>query len=44
MEYDNLELDTLGEKKTALFVIISNTDAHSILWCNDVFVALSLTL
>lgn len=27
MEYDELELDTLGEKKTALFVIISDTDA-----------------
>ena len=27
MEYDDLELDTLGEKKTALFVIISDTDA-----------------
>lgn len=26
-EYDELELDTLGEKKTALFVIISDTDA-----------------
>ena len=27
MEYDELELDTIGEKKTALFVIISDTDA-----------------
>ena len=27
MEYDGLELDTLGEQKTALFVIISDTDA-----------------
>lgn len=27
MEYDDLELDTLGERKTALFVIISDTDA-----------------
>ena len=27
MEYDVLELDTIGEKKTALFVIISDTDA-----------------
>lgn len=26
MSYDELELDTLGEKKTALFVIISDTD------------------
>lgn len=26
-EYDELELDTIGEKKTALFVIISDTDA-----------------
>ena len=26
MEYDELELDTLGDKKTALFVIISDTD------------------
>ena len=26
MEYDELALDTIGEKKTALFVIISNTD------------------
>ncbi len=26
MEYDELELDTLGEQKTALFVIISDTD------------------
>ena len=25
--YDEMELDTLGEKKTALFVIISDTDA-----------------
>ena len=28
MEYDELELDTLGDEKTALFVIISDTDAH----------------
>ena len=27
MEYYELELDTLGEEKTALFVIISDTDA-----------------
>ena len=27
MEYDELELDSLGEEKTALFVIISDTDA-----------------
>ena len=27
MEYDEVELDTIGEKKTALFVIISDTDA-----------------
>ena len=27
MEYDDLELDRLGEEKTALFVIISDTDA-----------------
>ena len=27
MEYDELQLDTLGEEKTALFVIISDTDA-----------------
>ena len=27
MEHDDLELDTLGEQKTALFVIISDTDA-----------------
>ena len=27
MEYDELELDTLGEQKAALFVIISDTDA-----------------
>ena len=26
MSYDELELDTLGEKKSALFVIISDTD------------------
>ena len=26
MEYDELELDTIGENKTALFVIISDTD------------------
>ena len=26
MRYDELELDTLGDKKTALFVIISDTD------------------
>ena len=26
MEYDDLELDTLGDRKTALFVIISDTD------------------
>ena len=25
MEYDELELDTLGEEKTALFVIISDS-------------------
>ncbi len=38
MEYDDLELDTLGERKTALFVIISDTDATfnfvvSIMYC-----------
>ena len=27
MEYDELELDTLGDSKTALFVIISDTDS-----------------
>ncbi len=27
MEYGDLEPDTLGEQKTALFVIISDTDA-----------------
>ena len=27
MEYDELSLDTLGDRKTALFVIISDTDA-----------------
>jgi len=27
LEYDDLELDTLGEQKTALFVIISDTEA-----------------
>ncbi|MCI9540350.1 MAG: type IV secretory system conjugative DNA transfer family protein [Lachnospiraceae bacterium] len=27
MAYDELELDTIGERKTALFVIISDTDA-----------------
>lgn len=27
MEYDDLVLDTLGEQKTALFVIISDTDS-----------------
>ena len=27
MEYDELELDTLGDQKTALFVIISDTDS-----------------
>jgi type IV secretion system protein VirD4 len=26
MEYDEMALDTIGEKKTALFVIISDTD------------------
>ena len=26
METDDLELDTLGDRKTALFVIISDTD------------------
>ncbi len=26
MEYDNLELDTLGDRKTALFLIMSDTD------------------
>ncbi len=26
MAYDELELDTLGDRKTALFVIISDTD------------------
>ncbi|MGI5067362.1 hypothetical protein [Treponema denticola] len=34
MKEDELELDTLGDRKTALFVIISDTDeAH----CNDLF-------
>ena len=27
MEYDELELDTLGDRKTALFVILSDTDS-----------------
>jgi len=27
MEYDELDLDTIGDKKTALFVIISDTDS-----------------
>ena len=27
LEYDELELDTIGDKKTALFVIISDTDS-----------------
>ena len=27
MEYDDLELDTLGDQKTALFVILSDTDS-----------------
>ena len=27
MEYDELELDTLGDQKTALFVILSDTDS-----------------
>jgi type IV secretion system protein VirD4 len=27
LEYDELELDTIGDRKTALFVIISDTDA-----------------
>ena len=27
MEYDELELDTLGAQKTALFVILSDTDS-----------------
>lgn len=27
IEYDELELDTLGDRKTALFIIISDTDA-----------------
>jgi type IV secretion system protein VirD4 len=27
MEYDELELDTLGDRKTALFLIMSDTDA-----------------
>ena len=26
--YDELELDTLGDRKTALFVIMSDTDEH----------------
>jgi len=34
LKEDELELDTLGDRKTALFVIISDTDeAH----CNDLF-------
>jgi type IV secretion system protein VirD4 len=27
MEYDEMELDTIGDRKTALFVISSDTDA-----------------
>ena len=27
MEYDELELDTLGDQKTTLFVILSDTDS-----------------
>ena len=27
MAYDELELDTLGDQKTALFVILSDTDS-----------------
>jgi type IV secretion system protein VirD4 len=26
MSYDEMELDTLGDRKTALFIIISDTD------------------
>ena len=26
MEYDEMGLDTIGDKKTALFIIISDTD------------------
>lgn len=26
MSYDEMELDTIGDRKTALFVIISDTD------------------
>ena len=28
METDEMELDTIGDRKTALFVIISDTDGH----------------
>ena len=34
MEYDELELDTIGDKKTALFVIISDTDNTFNVLCN----------
>ena len=27
MSYDEMELDTIGDKKTALFIIISDTDS-----------------
>ena len=27
MEYDEMELDTLGNRKTALFLIMSDTDS-----------------
>ena len=27
MEYDELELDTIGDKKTAFFVVTSDTDS-----------------
>ena len=27
MEYDEMELDTLGDRKTALFLIMSDTDS-----------------
>ena len=42
MEYDELELDTLGDQKTALFVILSDTDSTFNSWPPSCIVSFSI--
>ena len=43
--YDELQLDTLGDKKTALFLIMSDTDAtFNFLYLHDLHTAVQLAV